>query len=221
MTVTRADLEADRVRARLAESEIAGQLLTDSQLDASLQSFLAGHRGGNLWLFAYGSLMWNPTVEYIERRPATLHGYHRQFCLWSRVNRGTPKHPGLVLGLARGGSCHGVALSLAEDRTAAELRLLWRREMITGAYDPRWVRLRLGSESAPALAFVVRPDASAYCGRLPDDVVVDHMLRAHGFYGSAADYLADTASALSRLGVRDRYVARLMRQLNRRRQSAG
>src|SRR5947207_11187194 len=68
-----------------------------------------------VWIFAYGSLMWNPEMPFAERRSALLRGYHRSFCLYSRDYRGTPERPGLVVGLDRGGGCRGIAYRLTSD----------------------------------------------------------------------------------------------------------
>ena len=113
MSLTREDLENGRMRQLLAASGHGPRPLTDEELDASIRCVLAGVRTGeDVWIFAYGSLLWNPLLEHDERRPATLRGFHRRFCLWSRMGRGTPDQPGLVLGLDLGGSCHGLAYRL-------------------------------------------------------------------------------------------------------------
>ena len=149
MSLTREDLENGRMRRLLAASGLGPRPLTDEELDASIQCILAGvPPGEDVWIFGYGSLLWNPLLEHDERRPATLRGFHRRFCLWSRMGRGTPDNPGLVLGLDLGGSCHGLAYRLPAAQAAGELRLLWHREMVSNSYTPRWVRV----EAAPCTA---------------------------------------------------------------------
>ena len=93
----------------------------------------------DVWVFGYGSLMWNPAFHHVELRPARLHGWHRSFCLWNTFGRGSPEKPGLMLALQPGGACAGVALRIAADAVPSELGVLWNREMLTGAYLPRWV----------------------------------------------------------------------------------
>src|SRR5260370_40018264 len=88
-----------------------------------------------VWVFAYGSLMWNPEIGFAEARRGVLHGYHRSFCLYSRDYRGTPERPGLVLGLDRGGSCRGIVYRLGPDRVGEALDRIWAREM-TGVGFP-------------------------------------------------------------------------------------
>src|SRR5262245_41423766 len=98
MSMTREDLENGRMRRTLAASGHGPRPLTDEELDASIRCVLAGMRPGeDLWVFGYGSLLWNPLLDHEERRPATLRGFHRRFCLWSKMGRGTPDIPGLVL----------------------------------------------------------------------------------------------------------------------------
>ncbi|MFO1119977.1 MAG: gamma-glutamylcyclotransferase [Rhodospirillales bacterium] len=119
--------------------------------------------GGEPWVFAYGSLMWDPCFRYEEARPARLHGWHRSLCILSVVNRGSRERPGLALGLDRGGSCAGFAFRLAAAEVAAARERLWEREMLHAVYVPRIARLRLqGGERAQALVFVAKPGHPVY-----------------------------------------------------------
>ena len=101
-----------------------------------------------VWLFAYGSLMWNPAFHHTETVQGRVHGWSRKFCLWLHMARGSPDAPGLMLALDRGGACHGMAFRIAAAEVRQELRLLWRREMLTGAYETRWVRVEAGEGRA-------------------------------------------------------------------------
>lgn len=214
MAITRDDLEQDRVRAALANTSLARELLSPAALERSLRQALHERRkGDDVWLFAYGSLVWNPMLRYVERQSAILFGYHRGFYLLSRINRGTPEQPGLVLGLDRGGSCRGMAYRIAAEHAEQELRMLWRREMLLGSYQPRWLNVRVHGKAVPALAFVVRRSASGYAGRLSDEDIIARIACASGFYGSGADYLIATADGLARCGIRDPYLERLRRLL--------
>jgi len=209
-TLNRFALENNRLREGLEHSPLAPLLLPEAELERSLQAVLASpHHAGDLWLFAYGSLVWNPVLSYAERRVVTVHGFHRRFCLRSRINRGTPESPGLVLGLDRGGRCAGVAYRIPAREVEIELRLLWRREMLLGSYEPRWVLARDGRETFRALAFVVDRGGSGYAGRMHDADVVAILKRSRGKLGTGLDYLLRTADGLADAGVRDPYVSRL------------
>ncbi|MEO8166191.1 MAG: gamma-glutamylcyclotransferase [Betaproteobacteria bacterium] len=208
--VNRSFLEQDGVRKAVRESGHGHLLISDEEVARSLARTMTGHRDGEpLWVFGYGSLIWNPLMEFAQRTPARIHGYHRGFYLWSKVNRGTPDMPGLVLGLDQGGSCQGIAYQLHDDKHAAELTLLWRREMISGTYMPRWVNADLGNRVVRAIAFVVDRNKPGYTGRLGDDEIVSIALKASGHYGTCADYLVQTAHSLELAGIADPHMSRL------------
>lgn len=214
MTLSRRDLEQGRMREVYVEALAEGHALTDEQLSASLTATLAAKpKGAGWWVFAYGSLLWNPLFPVAEMRPASLRGLHRRFCLWSLASRGTPTQPGLVLGLDRGGTCRGVALRLPAPLALDELHLLWRREMVVGAYEPRWVRLDADGRELFALAFVVRRDHPQYAGRLAVAKQIDVLANARGAFGASADYLERTRVALISHGIVDPYLEQLARRL--------
>jgi cation transport protein ChaC len=206
MTLSRRDLEEGRMRAVYVEA-LGQHALTDEELSVSLAATVA-HRpkGAGWWVFAYGSLLWNPLFPFAESRRARVRGLHRRFCLWSLASRGRPHRPGLVLGLDRGGSCHGVAYRLPSSLAIDELRLLWRREMVTGAYTPRWVRIDAEGKSMHALAFLVRRDHSQYAGGLSVAEQARVIASACGAFGSSADYLERTRVALVSHGIVDPYL---------------
>jgi cation transport protein ChaC len=197
---------------------LEAERLDDEALDESLAAVLAGNpRDEAIWLFAYGSLMWNPELDFDARHVGTLYGYHRNFCLWSRINRGTPQRPGLVLTLERGGSCKGLLYRLQHDSAAAGLRRLWRRELTLGSYHPRWLGCS-GADGARyrALAFVSNTRCSGYAGKLPMERMVDALATAAGKFGTSADYLFRTQETLSAHGIRDARVERLVRMVRAR-----
>lgn len=221
MTLSRRDLEEGRMRAVYIAALEPHCALSDEALAASLEATLAQRpaRAG-WWVFAYGSLLWNPLFPFAEARPAILRGKHRRFCVWSLASRGTVKAPGLVLGLDRGGSCHGVAYRLPAVCAHAELTLLWRREMVVGAYRPRWVRVRARRHELTALAFVVDRAHSQYAGKLSLAKQAEVLRRAAGAFGSSADYLERARVSLVTHGIVDPYLEELAARVARRRRRA-
>ena len=210
MTLSRRDLEEGRMREVYVEALAEGHALTDEQLSASLTVTLAAKpKNAGWWVFAYGSLLWNPLFPFVEARRASLHGLHRRFCLWSLASRGKPDAPGLVLGLDRGGSCRGVVYRLPAPCVIDELHLLWRREMVTGAYAPRWLHVESEGRPVIALGFVVRRNHSQYTRKLTIDEQAEVIARACGAFGSSADYLERTRVALATHGIIDPYLERL------------
>jgi cation transport protein ChaC len=214
MSLTRADLENDLLRATFRSVNPEVPVLSDAEQEASLREILSEYEmGRDVWLFGYGSLVWNPIVHHEERRVARLHGFHRSFCLWSHVNRGSLQRPGLVLGLDSGGSCRGVAFRIAGHHAVEELRLLWRREMVLGAYTPRWATVDAGAERLRAIAFFVNRDHANYAGRLPLETVIRTLVSARGQLGTPAEYLLETVRGLIAHGVRDPYLLELRRRV--------
>jgi cation transport protein ChaC len=214
MSLTRADLQADRLKKLFREANPDVRVLSEAEQDASVAGLLDQHpRGADVWLFGYGSLIWNPIVHHEERSVARLHGFHRSFCLWSHVNRGSRQKPGLVLGLDAGGSCRGVAFRIAGRQALDELRLLWRREMVLGAYQPRWSNVDTGRERLRAIAFFVNRSHPSYAGKLPPETVIRTLVSARGQLGTPAEYLLETVRGLNEHGVRDPYLLELRRRV--------
>jgi cation transport protein ChaC len=171
----------------------------------------------DVWIYGYGSLIWRPEFEYQERRLAHLRGYHRALCMWSRVNRGTPESPGLVFALDRGGSCRGVVYRLHGAMVQQFFPGLWKREMATGAYTPRWLTCATDDGPVRALVFVMNRANPAYIPTLPDAEITAIVRRASGIYGPCMEYVMQTAQALQAAGIRDARLTRLARQLSEER----
>jgi cation transport protein ChaC len=214
MVLTRAMLEDGGLLRMIAETSPTLPVLSAAERAASLAATLAQRQdapGGGVWLFAYGSLIWNPAIAFVERRLARIHGWHRAFCLSTIAGRGTPELPGLVLGLDRGGACVGAAFRVEEADVQTELTLLWQREMLSGSYVPRWVMVR-GEDGAPfarAITFTIRRDGPYYTARQPRAALVQRLATAAGALGTSAEYLLRTRDGLRSLGIRDRWVERL------------
>lgn len=164
----------------------------------------------DLWVFGYGSLMWDPGFAYLEAEPAMLHGYHRRLCLYSFRYRGTKERPGLVFGLDRGGSCRGIAFRVAAEQVESVRAYLWEREMPTGAYQARMLRVSLGNgHSVEALSFVVDPVHAQYTGHLDLDSVARLVASGRGTRGDNHAYLDATVAHLRSIGLPDRQLEKL------------
>ncbi|NIX75163.1 gamma-glutamylcyclotransferase [Microvirga terricola] len=168
----------------------------------------------DLWVFGYGSLMWRPGFPFVETRHAHLSGYHRSLCVFSHVHRGTPDNPGLVLGLDRGGRCHGVAFRVTPQEAEATVHYLREREQVTAVYLERRLPVRLNDGRAvTALAYVVDRKHEQYAGRLAFEEVLTLVRQGRGVSGANPDYVRSTHEHLLGMGVVDPLLARLMTSL--------
>ncbi len=180
---------------------------TAEELAASLHDTLtaapAGALDGDVWVFGYGSLVWNPAFEYAEKRRGRIYGFHRAYCIWTPLGRGTPENPGLMLALDRGGSCRGAAFRIAPDKLEEELSILWAREMALDSYVPTWVTVHTEHGPVRGLTFTINRDHERYAGRMPPDAIAAHLATAEGYLGTSAEYLENTVAHLAELGIRD------------------
>jgi cation transport protein ChaC len=163
----------------------------------------------DVWLFAYGSLLWKPACEAIDRQTGTLLGWHRSFCLgWDRWFRGSEQFPGLMLSLDRGGQCRGAVYRLPPDAVEANLEKLLRREMRIkpAAHVPRWVKVKTADGPLPAIAFVINRKSDRYISGLSLDEIVNTLATAAGPVGTMAEYLHSTVSHLEALGLHDSHL---------------
>ena len=159
----------------------------------------------DLWVFGYGSLLWNPGFEPEESVLARLDGYHRSFCMLSVHHRGTETDPGLVLALDRqeGASCTGLALKVRAEETDLVLAELRDRELVSSAYLERRVELHLSDgRNVLAIAYVVDRDHRQYV-ELDLEIQAGMISTAVGGRGPNTEYLANTATHLSQLGIHD------------------
>lgn len=212
MKLSREDIESGRFEEMIQEGEKAGlfERLPEAAREASRRSIMAQlPADDDIWLFAYGSLIWSPMIDFSETLPATLFGYHRRFCLRTMIGRGTPEAPGLVLGLESGGSCKGLAFRIAAKDTERELKLIWNREMIGGSYTPKIVKLKTDDGAIRAITFVINRDHENYAGRLASDAIAEIIAKAAGPLGPCADYLFSTVEQLQKLKLHDRHLYHL------------
>ncbi len=171
------------------------------------------------WVFGYGSLMWRPGFDFLEQRAAMLYGYHRSFCVFSHVHRGTPDRPGLVFGLDRGGSCRGLAFRIASANENKVKDYLRRREQVTMIYQEEMVSLRLLDQSprnVKALCFVVDRTHLQYACKLDFAHQAEFIANAAGQSGKNPDYLANMIMHLTERGIKDAGLERLWKAVSRR-----
>ena len=170
---------------------------------------------GDLWVFGYGSLMWDPGFDHVAAESGTVFGFHRAFCMYSQRHRGTAARPGLVLALDRGGSCRGMAYRVPRNRGQDVLDYLWDREIALYGYQPHQVRARLpGGETVACATFVADRGHPSYAGRLAPDALAHIIRGAHGGRGSNRDYLANTVRHLTEFGITDGPIHALLRDVD-------
>jgi len=212
--ITRENLLDGSHHARVRAGQAHVRFMTDEERRAQIAEILArAPRPGRIWVFGYGSLMWNPAFRYVESRTARIHGFHRQFCLWARGGRGSAERPGLMLSLESGGSCTGVAYRIAPGAAVSELDVLWRREMSSWSYRPVWATAYLRRRSEPAIVFAVNRSHERYVPGLDTDTIARYLATGAGLNGSCREYLFDTAEHLQELGIRDSRIEALARRV--------
>ncbi len=168
-----------------------------------------------VWVFGYGSLMWRPGFDFAERRIALLRGYHRHFCVWSHRYRGSPKVPGLVLGLDHGGSCRGVAYRITPAQAESVLAYLHEREMITGVYRPSRLAMSIRGDKGQsrrivAQTYVVDRAHPQYAGALSEHELAALVIQGIGTAGPCHEYLINTVGHLQEIGIPDRRLERML-----------
>jgi len=172
----------------------------------------------DFWVFGYGSLMWRPGFRYVESSPAVLRGAHRALCVYSWVHRGTREHPGLVLGLDRGGSCRGVAFRVAATDRAPVMRYLRERELVTDVYIEVERAVDLPAGRVTAVAYLADRRHPQYAGLLPREELLRVVRESSGRSGTNADYIANTVAHMRAVGIRDATLEWLADALSRQRQ---
>jgi cation transport protein ChaC len=183
---------------------------SDAQLQQSVEDTLRHHgTTEDLHVFGYGSLMWNPAMDAAHVGIARVQGWHRRFCLRMLLGRGTPEQPGAMLALDRGGACHGLLWRIDAAKVRCEARLLWRREMLAGSYDARWVRVRVGESTIRALTFVANRHHARYIGDEPVRHVAELIRTGRGPLGTSREYFERTLETLAQLGIHDLGMERL------------
>jgi glutathione-specific gamma-glutamylcyclotransferase len=190
--------------------------LSDEVIEASRLAVLGDHKAGSdLWVYSYGSLMWDPGFHFAEVRLADIEGYQRRFTLKINLGRGSRDYPALMLSLEpQAGRCRGLAFRIAADFVHAETAILWRREMLRGGYAPAVVPMTTPQGPIEALAFVSNPSHPSYVGELPFAETASLIASGTGILGTNREYLVQLATQLDALGIEDPYVAQLHAQMD-------
>ena len=193
---------------RLAESRPGAiRLMSDEDRALAVQEALSQAPSLNdVWIFAYGSLIWNPAIHFAEREKVLVDGFHRSFCFWTVLGRGCEENPGLMMGLEPGGSSNGLAYRIDADDLDTEMDILFRRELMSYVYKPTWVDATLAEspdKTIKVLAFVVDPEHERFCGELDEPTLVRHIATASGPLGRNCDYLFQLTEHLRELGFTD------------------
>jgi len=185
----------------------------DTGISILLQQIISPNQP--LWIFAYGSLMWNPGFCYAEMQTIQIFGHHRALCVWSWHYRGNQQQPGLVFGLDQGGSCIGIAFRIKTGEQNNVLKYLYSREMITQVYRPSLVRIRLADgQEGKALTFIVDRSHPQYAGRLQHETLWQIIRQARGSRGPNHEYVRHTLDKLESMGSLDRQLRLLGSRLS-------
>lgn len=190
--------------------------LPDDVIEASRLTLLGDHQNGDdLWIYSYGSLMWDPGFHFAEVRLADVEGYQRRFTLKIELGRGSRERPALMLSLeAQAGCCRGLAFRITARSVQAESAILWRREMLRGGYSPAMVPMATPQGPITALAFVSNRSHPGYVGELPLNETAAMIAHGKGILGTNREYLAQLATQLQALEIQDPYVEQLYGQIN-------
>ena len=206
------DLDLEKLDEQVRAQGLAGDWrLTDADREASRHAVMQGRMDKDLWVFAYGSLMWNPAFKFAEIRRGRIEGYHRSFCLYdTRGGRGTKDRPGLMAGLDAGGACDGLAFRIPAELVAEESRILWKREMLTGVYVPTFVACETDLGPVEALTFVADRDNPVIRTDLPRETQIRCIATGSGRLGTSREYLENLADHFEALGIPDAEVFDLL-----------
>ncbi len=195
-----------------------GWRLSDQQLEDTRRALLGAQlaAGHDLWVYGYGSLMWDPGFHFVEVRLAHLPGYQRRFTYWTRIARGTRERPALMLTLeqqVRECCCTGLAFRVAGDAAEVESAMLWRREMLRNGYCPALLPMSTPQGPISALVFACNHAHDDYAGEMSLDETAAVIAVAAGAIGTNRDYLEQMACQLDALDIEDEYVEQLLRRV--------
>ncbi len=183
------------------------QLMPDDERNQMVAELIANAPSKTeIWVFAYGSLIWNPAIEFDSKCRCTIQGYHRSFCFWTMFGRGSEEQPGLMMGLEPGGDCDGIAYRIGADALESEIDILFRREMLSYVYKPTWIKAQASDDPdnvIDVLTFVVNEENDRFCGEMDEQTLIRTIAIAEGAIGRNCDYLYQLVDHLDELGFED------------------
>lgn len=188
---------------------------SDDEREETRARALSDRDCGDLWVFAYGSLMWDPALRFAEVRRCRVAGYARRFILMDdKGGRGSPDAPGLMAALDEGAGCEGLAFRIEADDVDTETEILWRREMIGPGYEPRFITARIGADNVEALTFVANHAAYVIRPDLSRAQQIRYIAHGSGFLGTSHSYLVNIVSQLKVLNIHDPDCVRLLKEVD-------
>jgi len=205
------DLDLAVIEAHFAKAGLPADWRTPCiEREDGRRDWLKDRFNQDLWVFGYGSLMWDPALEFCEVRHAHCRGYQRSFCLWDEGGRGSKEAPGLMLAIDEGGDCEGLAFRIEAEKLDEETFVLFRREMIAPAYRPAWLNLSTARGPVEALGFVANRSFDSIKPGIPIQDQAKMIAQAAGILGSNFDYLSDTHEHLALLSIEDKYISEVL-----------
>ena len=215
--LTRDNITQGRLGEKIRSISGSDKVLTKEELINERRKIIPDNGIGNdLYVFAYGSLLWNPTVEYEGQFLAKIYGFHRSFCMKTYLGRGSFDNPGLMLGLDKGGSCQGLAFKLKKSNAIKNIDILFQREMVTAAYRPKLLKTKLANgKIVLSLAFTVDKKHKNFFEKKDVKIKGKMISKANGFLGSCREYFDNTLHSLSELNIIDNEMRSISRHLKK------
>ena len=206
-------LQADNPSDEMPPPPAGMRAATPVDYAHAMDTLLGPERGhGEVWIFAYGSLIWKPACDFVDMRTGLVRGWHRAFCLgWNNRFRGSDANPGLMLALDRGGACNGVLYRLPSGNIDENMAKLLEREMgwLPSPFPPRWVNVKSGDRTIRAITFCIDRQSGRYVSGLSVEQIADMLATAVGSRGSMAEYLFATVQHLEDMGIHDPHLWQL------------
>ena len=213
--ITRETLLSGEIERLLDDNQNNVERMSDDERATLIDQTLSALADSELWVFGYGSLIWNPALNYEEQRRCSIKGFEKKFCFWTTLSRGTVDCPGLMMGLVPGGNCNGVAFRIDARNAVTELDVLFRREMSYYVYKPTWIEAQCfeTNNTFKILTFVVDKENHRFVNNLSIDDTVRIIATAQGPLGRNCDYLFQLSEKMHELGFEESELEDLVRRV--------